>query len=190
MRKIARIKHALRWRTKDFFPGLRFYAINHIVSVLPGYRLRHWLYRLLWGLRVGDGSSIHMGVFVTGRDIRIGNDTAIGRRCYLDGRGGLNIGNCVSVSPDVQFITRSHDMNDPDFAFVDHPISVEDYVWIGTRAMVLPGVRLGRGCVVAAGAVVTKDVPPLTVAAGVPARHIGQRKPGMRYKARWFLPFD
>ncbi|HPU00025.1 MAG TPA: DapH/DapD/GlmU-related protein, partial [Armatimonadota bacterium] len=90
----------------------------------------------------------------------------------------------------VHLITAQHDMNDPDFANVLAPIVIEDYVWIGSRATVLPGVRIGRGAVVAAGAVVTRDVAPLTVVGGVPARPIGERKPGMRYVCDWFYPFD
>lgn len=171
--------------------GLSFYCINHIVPHIPGYALRHCVYTHIWGIRIGEGSSIHMGVFVTGRDIEIGKHTAIGRRSYLDGRGGLRIGDNVSVSPDVHFLTAEHDMDDPDFGNILARIVVDDYVWIGTRAMIMPGVRLGYGCVVAAGAVVTKDVPALAVVGGVPAKPLGkQRRPGMRYHATWFLPFD
>jgi len=190
MDTVRRVRWMVRWQIRQFCSGLKFYAINHIIPHVPGYRFRHWFYVHMWKVRLGVGSSIHMGVFVTDHGISIGEHTAIGRRSYLDGRGGLTIGNCVSVSPDVQFITAGHDMDDPDFGNVLAPIVVEDYVWIGTRAMILPGVRLGCGCVVAAGAVVTRDVPPLTVVAGVPARPVRQRRPGMRYKATWFLPWD
>ncbi len=131
-----------------------------------------------------------MGVFLTGNGIRIGDHTAIGRRTYLDGRADLEIGDCVSISPDTQILTAQHDMNDPDFGNVYGPVTIEDYVWIGTRALILPGVRIGRGAVVAAGAVVTRDVPPLTVVGGVPARPIGTRNPDMRYICDWFLLFD
>jgi maltose O-acetyltransferase len=171
--------------------GFEFYFVNHIVSHIPGYEFRHWFYKHIWGIQLGKGSSIHLGTFLTGKNIEIGEYTAIGRRSYLDGRGGLKIGNCVSVSPDVQFLTASHDMNDPDFGNVFASIVVEDYVWIGTRSMIMPGVKLCYGCVVAAGAVVTKDVHSFAVVAGVPAKPISkQRKQGMRYKATWFLPFD
>lgn len=171
--------------------GILFYVMNHLVPKVPSYLVRHWAYRRLWGMKIGSGTSVHMGVFVTGSEISIGDDTAIGRRTYLDGRGGLWIGNCVSVSPDVQLITAEHDIDDPDFANVLGAIHVEDYAWLGTRAMVMPGVRIGEGAVVAAGAVVTYDVPPYAVVGGVPARPIrGPRNPNLRYKARWFLPFD
>ncbi|MBI3945606.1 MAG: acyltransferase [Armatimonadetes bacterium] len=169
---------------------LRFYVANHIVAGLPGYRIRHAYYRHICRIPLGPGSSIHMNAFITGINIAIGAHSTIGRRTYLDGRAGLAIGDCVSISPDVQIITAQHDMDDPDFADVLAPVVIEDYVWIGTRAMILPGVRIGRGAVVAAGAVVTRDVPPLAVVAGVPARRIRERKPGMRYQCDWFEPFD
>jgi len=167
--------------------GLAYYAVNNVVPTVPSYTFRHGAYRRLWGIEIGRGSSIHMHVSVTGRRIQIGKDTAIGRRCYLDGRGGLEIGDSVSVSPDVHFITASHDIDDPQFGSVVAPIVVEDYVWIGSRATILPGVTLQYGCVVAAGAVVTHDVEKFDVVAGVPARPTGRRrKPGMSYKATWF----
>jgi maltose O-acetyltransferase len=81
----------------------------------------------------------------------------------------------VSISPDVTVLTSQHLYDDPTFALVSRPVVIEDYVWIGTRAMVMPGVTIGRGAVVAAGAVVTKDVAPLEVVGGVPARPIGRR---------------
>lgn len=167
-----------------------FFVPNRVIAALPGYALRHFYYRRVCGLRIGERSSIHHGVFITGWKIEIGDHSTVGRHSYLDGRGGLTIGSCVSVSPDVHLITAQHDMNDPDFANVLAPIVIEDYVWIGSRATVLPGVRIGRGAVVAAGAVVTRDVAPLTVVGGVPARPIGERKPGMRYVCDWFYPFD
>lgn len=170
--------------------GLKYYIANHIVAHVPSYRFRLAFYRYVCRYEVGPSTSIHVNVFVTGKRVKIGAHSAIGRRTYLDGRGELTIGDCVSISPDVQLLTAEHDMNDPDFKSFCAPVTVEDYAWIGTRALILPGVRIGRGAVVAAGAVVTKDVPPLTVVGGVPAKPIGKRNPDMRYQCNWFSPFD
>ncbi|HYR94007.1 MAG TPA: acyltransferase [Methylomirabilota bacterium] len=117
--------------------------------------------------------------------ITIGKYTVINRQCCLDGRGGLRIGDNVSISPGVWLLTDEHDMNDPYFAEMLGPIEIEDYVWLGSRAMVLPGVRIGKGAVVAAGAVVTKDVAPYQVVGGVPARPLGTRSTDLRYEIHW-----
>ena len=97
------------------------------------------------------------------------------RDCRLDVRGSLHIGENVSISPEVTVLTAAHGVDDPLFGVVLRRVVIEDHVWIGTRAMIMPGVTLGRGSVVAAGAVVTRSVAPLTVVAGVPARTVAER---------------
>jgi maltose O-acetyltransferase len=84
-------------------------------------------------------------------------------------------------------LTLSHDYNVPGFSDLDAgPVTIEDHVWIGSRAMILPGVTVGRGAVVAAGSVVTKDVAPMTVVAGVPAKPVAERDPGAtEYAIGW-----
>ena len=81
----------------------------------------------------------------------------------------------MSISPEVTILTAFHRMDDPEFRVETRPVVIEDHVWIGTRSTILSGVTLGRGSVVAAGAVVTRDVAPLAIVAGVPARPIGTR---------------
>jgi maltose O-acetyltransferase len=107
--------------------------------------------------------------------ISFGEHCYINRNCCIDIRGPLKIGAHVSISPDVTILTATHGVNDPTFFVRHRPVVIEDNVWIGTRSMILPGVTLGRGSVVAAGAVVTRDVGPLEVVAGVPARKIAVR---------------
>jgi maltose O-acetyltransferase len=106
---------------------------------------------------------------------RVGDYSRVNRDCCLDVRGGLDVGDNVSISPEVTILTASHQVNDPRFRVGLSPVVIDDHVWIGTRAMILPGVVLGRGCVVAAGAVVTRDVPQLTIVAGAPAKPVGVR---------------
>jgi maltose O-acetyltransferase len=109
--------------------------------------------------------------------ISIGNGTIVGMGCFLGGEAGLKIGRNVNISSFVVLLGGRHDANDPTFASILEPIEVEDHAWLATRATVVGGVRIGRGAIVAAGAVVTRDVPPYTIVGGVPARKIGDRDP-------------
>ncbi|CAH8282818.1 maltose O-acetyltransferase [Mariniflexile fucanivorans] len=172
------------------FYFLIHYLPNHIINKIPFYFIRHFYYKLIIGIKIGSGSSIHMNVIINKRNIKIGNNSAISRGCYLDGRGGLIIGNNVSVSPGVQFITASHDVNSSDFKYIKKQIIIEDYVWIGTNAIILPGVKLCKGSVVAAGSVVSKDVEEYNIVGGVPSKFMSLRNKNLNYNCRWFPPFD
>lgn len=175
---------------KTFYYFYRNYIPNHLINKIPFYCIRHFIYRNIYRLKLGKGSSIHLNCFINRFNIEIGKNTAINRKCYLDSRGGIKIGNNVSISPEVHLITAEHNINDPYFTYATAPIVLEDYVFIGTRAIVLPGVHLGKGCVVASGAVVTKSFPEYSVVAGVPAKIISTRNKGLNYSCKWMPPFD
>ncbi|PIV94770.1 MAG: acyltransferase [Flexibacter sp. CG_4_10_14_3_um_filter_32_15] len=166
------------------------YIPNHIINKIPFYFIRHFFYKYVYRLKMGKGSSIHLNCFINRFDIEIGTNTAVNRKCYLDGRGSLFIGNNVSISPEVHLITAQHAMNDPLFSYITAPIKIGDNVWIGTRAIILPGVTLGKGCVVAAGAVVTKSFQDFSVIGGVPAKVISRRNEDLNYSCRWMPAFD
>jgi len=110
------------------------------------------------------------------RRIAIGDASIIGRHCLLDGRGGIKIGDNVNISSYSLLITGAHDPHSSDFGASYEEIAIEDHVWLASRTTVLAGVSIGRGAVVAAGAVVTRDLEPMTIYAGVPAKPIGVRK--------------
>lgn len=173
-----------------FFGACAFYLYNSVVTHVPFYSIRHFFLRTAFHIPVGERSSVHMGCFITGRKTFIGSHTTVNRRCYLDGRGGLSIGNKVNISPEVYLLSLTHDFHDPGFPAVPKNVVIEDYVWIGARAMVLPGVTLSEGCVVGAGSVVTKDVPPYAIVAGVPARKIGERSRNLTYATSYFPYFN
>lgn len=108
-----------------------------------------------------------------GRPVTIGKGCFIQQCCTFFGRGGITIGDDVFIGPKVNLITINHDENPENrSATYGRPIVIEDKVWIGINATILPGVRIGRGAIVGAGSVVTKDVPAMTVVAGNPARII------------------
>jgi maltose O-acetyltransferase len=143
-------------------------------------------------------ASVLLGAYVcfyTPRQIRrcgvtVGRNSRINRDCTLDIRNGLRIGDNVSISPEVMLLGESHDYNDPTFSCVETgPVTIEDHVWIGSRATILPGVTVGRGAVVAAGSIVTKNVTPMTVVAGVPAKPVAVRDAGATaYAIGWPPP--
>lgn len=160
------------------------YLTNHVVAHVPSFTVRRLWYRHAIGIEFGPRASVFLGAYVWSygrretrrRGVAIGQNSRINRDCTLDIRCGLTIGDNVSISPEVMILTLSHDYNDPRFSDLDAgPVTIEDYVWIGSRAMILPGVTLGRGAIVAAGSVVTKDVPPMTVVAGIPAKPVAVR---------------
>lgn len=172
------------------------FLTNHVVSHLPVFALRHAWYRHVLGISLGRGSGIYLGCFIwaygprqlRAGSLRIGSHSRINRNCCLDARSGLRIGNHVSISPEVMILTTGHDYNDPDFSLAGKPVVIEDYAWIGARAMIMPGVTIGRGAVIAAGSVVTHDVAAGALVAGVPARDVGRRHLDPAYRLDERLP--
>ena len=146
------------------------------LGYVPFYFIRRFFYKLS-GIKIGKGSTIHMGArFFNPQNIKIGGDTIIGDNCFLDGRASLKIGSHTSIASQVLIYNSEHDVNSLDFRPIEEEVEIGDYVFIGPRAVILPGIKIGKGAVIAAGAVVTKNISPLTIVGGVPAKEIGKRK--------------
>lgn len=146
------------------------------VSSVPIWSLRKFAFSLA-GIKIGASSHLHLNCrFYYPKGLSIGEGTIIGYGCFLDGRDQLKIGNHVDIASEVQIYNSEHDITSDDFQPINAPVAIDDYVFIGPRAIILPGVKIGKGAIVAAGAVVTKDVPEFTMVGGVPAKEIGQRK--------------
>lgn len=143
---------------------------------LGGLLRRAWAKAI--ATEVGANVNIESHAYFT-PDLRIGDNSGVGVRCELN--GPVRIGKDVLMGPETIVYTQNHkssDLNMPIRVQGFEPIRevvIEDDVWIGRRVMVMPGVRIGKGSVIAAGAVVTKDVPPYSVVGGVPARVIKSR---------------
>ena len=134
---------------------------------------------------VGERCQIHRGVVLAtyGGSIELGDDVSINPYSVLYGHGGVRVGSYVRIATHVVIVAANHVYEDETVPIALQPltrsgIEIEDDVWIGAHATVLDGVRIGHGSVVAAGAVVTRSVPPSAVVAGVPARPIGSRARG------------
>ncbi len=168
-----------------WFDGL-LYCCNQIVSHIPSHIFRRVFYRSLMQFEIGRGTFIFMGArFDCRAGFFLGDHSVVNANCHLDNRGTLRIGNNVSISPDVCILTADHDPQSETFAGRTQPVEIEDYVFVGTRATILPGVKIGRGAVVAAASVVTKNVAPFEIVAGNPAQPIGQRTTELRYQLEY-----
>jgi maltose O-acetyltransferase len=147
---------------------------------VPGI-LRHWCCKGLFAY-CGPKANIERRAFIGyGKDIRLGANSGIGVRATMP--PGVTIGDDVMMGEDVVFITQNHAYRDSQVLIREQGycpvenIAIEDDVWIGSRVIILPGVTVGRGAVIGAGAVVTKNVQPYAVVAGNPARVVGRREP-------------
>jgi maltose O-acetyltransferase len=175
--RIRRIRPKIYWLwydTRDFLAEQTGHLWFH--------RLRLCFYRYLFKITIGPHTSIHRGCrFYCPSNVTIGAHTVINREVLLDGRSGLTIGDNVSISEGVVILTLEHDPNSPTFENRGASVIIHNRAFIGTQAMILPGVTIEEGAVVAARAVVTRDVAPYTIVAGVPARSIGERSRELTY---------
>lgn len=118
--------------------------------------------------------------FGKGHGISLGANSNLGIRCRV--RGPLEIGDNVMMGPDVEILTNAHNIDRTDIEMIfqgdqqPRGVHIGNDVWIGMRSIIMPGVTIGQGSVIGAGSVVTKDVPPYCIVAGVPAKVIKQRK--------------
>lgn len=184
---IRNLYRSLRYR---HWAAIKFWLANHLFMNWMPYRIRHWFFRRFCGMRLGHDSSICSGCFITGYNIHIGNNTVVNRFTYLDGRVPLYIGDNVNISHYTLIQTLTHDPQNPDFVCLEKPVTIGDHAWLGARVIICPGVSIGEGAVVAAGAVVTRDVDPYTIVGGNPARFIKNRTRDLRYRSRYFPFFD
>jgi acetyltransferase-like isoleucine patch superfamily enzyme len=186
-----------------------------VTGFIPSHTIRLFLYRYFFRIKIGKNSSIHWQArFNVPSGIEIGHNTVVGNNVFLDGRffrtwkqgeskiqgyiadfinpkiRPLKIGNNVSIAGEVHIYTMEHDIDSPDFKEQAGEVVIDDYVVIGSRVTILPGVHIGKGAVVATGAVVTKDVAPYMLVGGVPAVPIRERSKDLRYTLKFARLFQ
>lgn len=162
---------------------------NDLISHLPSRRLRLMVLRL-WLNSLGQGCGVQLHCrFLHGPGVQLGDRCVINHGCLFDGRNfTIQVGTDVSIGPEAAILSLGHDPRSADFADRGGPVCIGNHVWIGYRAVVLPGVNIGEGAVVGAGAVVSRDVAPYTIVVGNPARSIGERPKHLRYQLH-YQPF-
>ncbi len=133
------------------------------------------------GAKIGKRITIYPGVWVfPGKGLVVGDDVDLALDVLITTNGGVEIGNRVLVGYRVQILSQNHVIPEGrgrifGSGHVKSAVKIEDDVWIGANSIILPGVTIGEGSVVAAGSVVTKDVPPFCIVGGVPAKIIKNR---------------
>jgi acetyltransferase-like isoleucine patch superfamily enzyme len=192
LKKALNWRWTLRERVRHYWAGLSM-AFMYCTGCIPSQALRKAIYRRLYGARIAKSVVLYGGAEIrAARKLSIGEDTTIGHCAVLDARGGLTIGKNVNFSTGVWIWTLQHDPHDPAFGLKMAPVVVKDYAWLSSRTVILPGVIIGEGAVVASGAVVTKDVPDYAIVGGVPAKVIGERPRNLKYtlgKTAGYAPF-
>lgn len=163
------------------FGDYYLYRLSHT----PSHRLRNFVYKYICKMKIAKDVVIYHGCEVREpAKISMARGVIIGDNSILDGRNGIHIGEDVVFASNVRIWTEQHDHEDPWFrCSTQHhgPVIIDKHAWIGSHTIILHSVHIGEGAVVAAGAVVTHDVPPFTIVAGIPAKKIGERNRDLRY---------
>jgi acetyltransferase-like isoleucine patch superfamily enzyme len=169
--------------------GVRIAYASH-VSLGKGVYLDHgvYLHALPAGITIGDNTFVmhhtmlHVFNFrnLSRAGITIGKNCFIGEYNVIRGQGGVSIGNDVYTGPMVKIVAVNHVYNDLERPIREQGVTaqgiiIEDDVWLGAGVTVVDGVTIGRGSVIGAGAVVTTDIPPYSIAVGIPAKPVKNR---------------
>jgi acetyltransferase-like isoleucine patch superfamily enzyme len=167
-----------------FFHAIEIY-LGAILRIFPGPEgllMRQLFYKLMFK-RCGSGLLVYPSVYIIfSRHITAGKRVAINVNTYLDGRGGITIGDHVLIGPNCVIASCEHSYKDMRVPIFEQPvkyapITIGNDVWIGANVFIKCGVKVGDGSVIAAGSVVTTDVPPFSVFGGVPGKVIKYRDP-------------
>lgn len=176
---------------KNLCRDILHYLLNHIIIHIPFWFVRRIVYRIS-GMSIGSKSIILMGTKVYNPwKIQIGNNVYINENCILDGRGGLVIKDNASISMYTKIITGSHSTSSDTFEYIAKQTIIESNVWTGVASIVLPGVILPKGVILAAGSVAIPSKPyeEKKIYSGVPAVEVGTRKCNADYELGEWKPF-
>lgn len=169
---------------------LKLYACNFLIAFIPFHYIRLGYYKYVMKFEIGEGSSIHLGCHFTAvGDFYMGKNSTINQYCRIDNRGVISIGDNVSISPRADLITADHDIYSSNCAGRQKKIEIKNFVFIGSDAMILPGVIMEEGSVLGAKSLLTKSTVPYGIYTGLPANLKANRPSDLDYQAsyiRWF----
>lgn len=148
---------------------ISFPKLIYLIYIKEYYKLK--------GMKIGNFSILE-GFSIEGRaeNLVVGDCSFIAKSSKISAHNKVFIGNCVVINSGVMVLTASHDVLDEKWKTISKPIIIKDYAWIASRSIILPGVVIGQGAVVAAGSVVTKDVPPYSIVGGNPAIKLAKNR--------------
>jgi maltose O-acetyltransferase len=156
--------------------SLEWIIVNNFISRFPSRHVRLLLLRNM-GANIDENVSMFANFEIRNPSgLTIKKNSSIGLRVILDARKKLYIGKSVTIASESIIWTLHHDYNSTDFAVIGDEVVIGDYAWICSRSIILPGVNVGKGAIVASGSVVTKNVDDFDIVGGVPAVKIGKRK--------------
>jgi acetyltransferase-like isoleucine patch superfamily enzyme len=156
------------------------------ISEMHSHSIRMFFYRYIFNINISSHAVIYYDCEIRQHNLlTIGKGSVIGDHTILDARGGgVTIGNNVVLASHVSIWTLQHDYRDAEFRCTKGhygSVRIGDRAWIGPNVIILHDVEIGEGAVIAAGAVVTKDVPAFTLVGGIPAKYIGERPHNLTY---------
>lgn len=156
--------------------GWEWWYINSFLTSFPSKRFRNYSLKR-YGMCFEGDARLFSGFHIRNpRGIVVGDGVSIGPRVLLDGRMGLTIKSGAVIGYGAIIWTLNHDYNDIEFKGKGSPVVIGEHAWICSNSIILPGITIGEGAVVASGAIVTHDVEPYTVVGGIPAKKIGERE--------------
>lgn len=164
---------------------------NFFYNVTPFFFFKKILFILQGGI-IGKDTYIHTPVkfFSLKTKITLGDNVTVNPNCYLDDRGGINIGNNVNISHSVRIYTAGHNYHSIDMAYMEKSVYIGNDVWIYPNVLIMPGVILKDGCIVLPGSIVTKSFSENSVVGGNPAKIICFRNEQRNYRLShgfWFI---
>ena len=154
------------------------------ISKIPGkigYKLRYFIYKKKF-LEIGKNVMLKENVvMIHPENFSIDSFSGINRNCFINALGGVQIGKYVQIGPNTVIHSANHNFDNINIPICEQghtpkKVKIEDDVWVGAGCIILAGVTIRKGAVIAAGAVVTKDVDPYYVVAGVPAKKVKDRR--------------